>query len=43
MVIAIEPKFTFPERGVVGIENSYAITETGFEKLTVSREGLILI
>lgn len=43
MVIAIEPKFTFPQRGVVGIENSYAITETGFEKLTVSREGLIII
>jgi Xaa-Pro aminopeptidase len=41
MVIAIEPKFTFPGRGVVGIENSYAITETGFEKLTLSREGLI--
>ncbi|SFL69154.1 Xaa-Pro aminopeptidase [Paenibacillus sp. 1_12] len=41
MVIAVEPKFTFPQRGVVGIENSYAITETGFEKLTVSREGLI--
>jgi Xaa-Pro dipeptidase len=43
MVIAIEPKFTFPQRGVVGIENSYAITDTGFEKLTVSREGLIRI
>ncbi|RKN71843.1 M24 family metallopeptidase [Paenibacillus ginsengarvi] len=40
MVIAIEPKFTFPGRGVVGIENSYAITEDGFEKLTVSREGI---
>jgi Xaa-Pro aminopeptidase len=40
MVIAIEPKFTFPGRGVVGIENTYAITETGFEKLTVSREGI---
>ncbi|WP_010502163.1 M24 family metallopeptidase [Paenibacillus elgii] len=41
MVIAIEPKFTFPGRGVVGIENSYAVTDNGFEKLTVSREGLI--
>ncbi|MDF2959731.1 MAG: peptidase [Paenibacillus sp.] len=41
MVIAVEPKFTFPGRGVVGIENSYAVTETGFEKLTVTREGLI--
>ncbi|WP_159885218.1 M24 family metallopeptidase [Paenibacillus puerhi] len=41
MVIAIEPKFTFPGRGVVGIENSYAVTDSGFEKLSVTREGLI--
>ncbi|GAA3410924.1 Xaa-Pro peptidase family protein [Paenibacillus hodogayensis] len=43
MVIAIEPKFTFPGRGVVGIENTYAITETGFEKLTLSREGIATV
>jgi Xaa-Pro dipeptidase len=43
MVIAIEPKFTFPGRGVVGIENTYVITEDGYEKLTCSREGLIQI
>jgi Xaa-Pro aminopeptidase len=43
MVIAIEPKFTFPGRGVVGIENSYAITADGFEKLTRSREGVIRV
>jgi Xaa-Pro dipeptidase len=43
MVIAIEPKFTFPCRGVVGIENTYLITEQGYEKLSVSREGIIHI
>ncbi|UUZ83463.1 Xaa-Pro peptidase family protein [Paenibacillus sp. P26] len=43
MVIAVEPKFTFPGRGVVGIEDSYAITDSGFEKLTVSRGGLIVL
>lgn len=43
MVIAIEPKFTFPGQGVVGIENTYAITDTGYEKLTLSREELIRI
>jgi Xaa-Pro dipeptidase len=43
MVIAIEPKFTFPGRGVVGIEDSYLITEKGFDKLTVSRTGIIHI
>jgi len=40
MALAIEPKFTFPGRGVVGIENTYVITVDGFEKLTTSREGL---
>lgn len=41
MVIAVEPKFTFPGCGVVGIENSYAITAEGFETLTRTREELI--
>ncbi|MGG1553771.1 M24 family metallopeptidase [Paenibacillus ferrarius] len=40
MVIAIEPKFTFPGRGVVGVEDTYLITEKGYEKLSESREGL---
>jgi Xaa-Pro dipeptidase len=43
MVIAIEPKFTFPGRGVVGIENSYLITTEGFAKLTCSREDILSI
>lgn len=36
MVIAIEPKFSFPGRGVVGIEDTYLITEDGFERLTIT-------
>ena len=43
MTLAIEPKVFFPERGGVGIENMYLITETGFEKLTPFREDVILI
>jgi Xaa-Pro aminopeptidase len=43
MTIAIEPKFTFPGIGVVGIENSYLITDDGFENLCISREGIIRI
>ncbi|WP_258171391.1 Xaa-Pro peptidase family protein [Paenibacillus sp. R14(2021)] len=43
MVLAVEPKFTFPGRGVVGIENSYLITETGCRQLTQSPEGLIVL
>ncbi len=41
MTIAVEPKMFFPGRGGVGIENTYLITEDGFEKLTVFPEGLL--
>lgn len=40
MTIAVEPKFTFPGVGVVGIENTYLITETGCRALTVTPEKL---
>jgi Xaa-Pro dipeptidase len=40
-VIAVEPKFVFPGRGAVGIENMYAVTETGWENLTTASEELI--
>ncbi|MBM7565294.1 Xaa-Pro aminopeptidase [Paenibacillus sacheonensis] len=43
MVLAVEPKFTFPGRGVVGIENSYLITDAGCRQLTKSPEGLIIL
>lgn len=43
MVIAVEPKFTFPKKGVVGIENSYHVTNSGVEKLTPAREGLLQV
>lgn len=43
MVLAVEPKFTFPGQGVVGIENSYAITDVGCRQLTKSPEGLIFL
>ncbi len=43
MTLAIEPKVFFPDRGGVGIENMYRITETGFEKLTPYPEDVIVI
>jgi Xaa-Pro aminopeptidase len=43
MTIAIEPKIIFPGRGAVGIENTYLITGSGFEKLTVHPEGIISV
>ena len=40
-VIAVEPKFVFPGRGAVGIENMYAVTTEGWEKITTASEELI--
>ena len=41
MVIAFEPKFVFPGFGAVGIENTYLVTDTGIEKLTILNEEII--
>jgi Xaa-Pro dipeptidase len=43
MTIAIEPKIIFAERGGVGIENTYRVTESDFEKLTVFPEEIIAV
>lgn len=41
--IAIEPKFVFPGRGVVGIENTVAVTNSGCERLTDLPDELIYL
>jgi len=42
MVLALEPKFSFPDLGVVGVEDTFLVTETGVEKLTgASYEGTV--
>ena len=41
MVFALEPKFVIPGVGAVGIENSFLVTETGLEKLTIFEEEII--
>lgn len=43
MTIAIEPKFTFPNRGVVGLENTYVVTDTGIRSLSITSENIIRI
>jgi Xaa-Pro aminopeptidase len=43
MVIAIEPKFTFPKRGVVGIENTYVVKKEGLKSLSISSEDILKI
>ncbi|MDH7479608.1 MAG: Xaa-Pro peptidase family protein [Syntrophomonadaceae bacterium] len=39
MVFALEPKFVFPE-GAVGIENTFLVTRSGLENLTVFDESI---
>ena len=41
--IAVEPKFVFPELGPIGIENTYAVTEQGGEKISVLSDALVRI
>ncbi len=36
MVFTIEPKFAFPGVGAVGVEDNFAVTESGVRRLTVS-------
>ncbi len=43
MVFAFEPKFIFPEVGVVALEDDYAVTEAGVEKLTHADDRIIVI
>jgi Xaa-Pro dipeptidase len=34
MTLALEPKVILPKKGVVGIENTWVVTDTGLERLT---------
>ncbi len=41
MVLALEPKFIFPDCGVATIENTYLLTTDGVEQLTRDEESII--
>ncbi len=43
MTVAIEPKFVFPGKGAVGVENTYLITREGPENLTKLDEKIIIL
>jgi Xaa-Pro dipeptidase len=43
MVIALEPKAIFPGRGVMGIENTCVVTESGLERLTLFSDELVIV
>ncbi len=41
--IAVEPKFLFPGKGAVGIENTLAITDKGCQKLTNLADDIVYL
>ena len=41
--IAIEPKFVIPGKGVIGIENTFAVSATGGEKITDLPDNITFI
>ena len=41
MTLAVEPKFVIEGTGAVGIENTFAVTKTGSEKLTILNEEIV--
>ena len=43
MVFALEPKFVFAGEGIVGIENTWLVTSTGTEKLTIYQDDITVI
>ena len=43
MTLALEPKLIFPEKGVVGIENTHVVTSDGLEQLGHYEDNVIVI
>jgi Xaa-Pro aminopeptidase len=43
MILALEPKFIFPGRGLVGMEDDYLVTPCGLERLTLTDQVLMEI
>ncbi len=43
MVIALEPMFVFPGKGIVGLEDDYLVTATGVERLTLTDQTIIRV
>ena len=43
MVIALEPKAIIPEKGVVGIENTFLVIDNGLEVLTKTNNDIVIL
>ncbi|MBS3885464.1 MAG: M24 family metallopeptidase, partial [Dethiobacter sp.] len=43
MVVAVEPKFTFPDKGVVGIENTWQVLKEGPRKICITADTHVVL
>jgi Xaa-Pro dipeptidase len=43
MVFSFEPKFAFPDKGAVGVEDDYVVTGSGIERLTMFDDNILVI
>jgi Xaa-Pro aminopeptidase len=43
MVLALEPKVVFPGKGVVGVENTFVVTQGGMEKLSRFPDEIVIV
>jgi Xaa-Pro aminopeptidase len=43
MILAVEPKLIFPDKGIVGIENTHRVTENGLEQFGRFQDEIIII
>jgi Xaa-Pro aminopeptidase len=43
MVIAMEPKSVIPGVAVVGIENTFLVTQKGLESLTTFKDEIVIL
>ena len=42
-VLAVEPKVTHPQYGVIGLENTYVVTDSGPQRLSAAPEDVISV
>jgi Xaa-Pro aminopeptidase len=43
MTLALEPKLIFPEKGVVGVENTHVVTPNGLEQLGQFQDEIVIV
>ncbi|MBS4008722.1 MAG: aminopeptidase P family protein [Clostridium sp.] len=43
MVVAVEPKFTFPDKGVVGIENTWQVLKEAPRKISITADTHVVL